>query len=353
MCGADLAYTETMPTIQDVARLAGVSPTTAKRALRDPDKLTPDTLARVQLAIDQLHYEPDQRAGSLRGGQSSTIGLILASILEPFFAQFARTAAHALADAGYTLIISENEYSAQREIEELRRLYGQRVAGIMLRPGYGPQSRDYLARLAARGVAVVEYDYVHLHSPYPSVMLDNRGAMVQAVQYLHGLGHRDIAALGTYHPVIHPEERSRTFPEAMNDLGLTVPTEYQRVTLLTEESAYVLTHELLSLPRPPSALIALTGTQAIGAYRAIRERGLRIPEALSLITFDNYPWTALVDPPITVLEQPAEAMATATVRQLLTQLGGAAVTPVHEVFPARLIERGSCAAPAATLLSRA
>lgn len=345
-----------MPTIQDVARLAGVSPTTAKRALRDPDKLTPDTLSRVQQAIAQLHYEPDQRAGSLRGGQSSTIGLILGSILEPFFAQFARAAAHVLADAGYTLIISENEYSAERELEELRRLYGQRVAGIMLRPGYGSHSREYLARLAARDVAIVEYDYVHASSPYPSVMLDNRGAMFQAVQYLHDLGHRDIAALGTYHPVIHPETRSRTFPEAMNALGLVVPSEYQRVTLLDEQSAYAHTHELLSLPRPPSALIALTGTQAVGAYRAIQERGLRIPQDLSLLTFDNYPWTALVDPPITVLEQPAQDMATATVRKLLRLLDGHPITAPHEIFPARLIVRGSCSAlgvATATLARRA
>ncbi|WP_309572208.1 substrate-binding domain-containing protein, partial [Deinococcus sp.] len=235
--------------------------------------------------------------------------------------------------------------SAERELEELRRLYGQRVAGIMLRPGYGPHSRDYLARLAARDVAIVEYDYVHSNSPYPSVMLDNRGAMSQAVKYLHDLGHRDVAALGTYHPVIHPEERSRTFPEAMNALGLTVPTEYQRVTMLNEESAYVLTHELLSLPQPPSALIALTGTQAVGAYRSIQERGLRIPQDLSLLTFDNYPWTALVDPPITVLEQPAEDMATATVHKLLRLLDGDPVTEPHEIFPARLIVRGSCSAP--------
>ncbi|PNY79859.1 LacI family DNA-binding transcriptional regulator [Deinococcus koreensis] len=341
-----------MPTIQDVARLAGVSPTTAKRALREPDKLTPETLGRVQQAIEQLHYEPDQRAGSLRGGQSTTIGLIVASILEPFFAQFARTAAHALAGAGYTLIISENEYSAARELEELRRLYGQRVGGIMLRPGYGMDSGDYLARLSARGTCVVQYDYRPPHSPYPSVTLDNPRAMSEAVGYLHGLGHRAIAALGTYHPVIHPEERSRTFPEAMNALGLSVPPEYQRVTLLTEDTAYALTHELLALPAPPTALIALTGTQAVGAYRAIRERGLSIPADLSLITFDNYPWTALVEPPITVLEQPAADMATASVRRLLAQLEGRpAPAGAHETFPARLIVRGSCAAPSLGLVS--
>lgn len=340
-----MTYTDHMPTIQDVARLAGVSPTTAKRALRDPDKLTPDTLARVQQAIDQLHYEPDQRAGSLRGGQSNTVGLIVGSILEPFFAQFARTAAHELTRSGYTLILSENEYSARRELDELRRLYGQRVAGIMLRAGYGSESREYLGRLAARGVSVVEFDYTPPHSAYPSVMLDNAGAMHAAVKSLYDRGHRRIAALGTYHPTIHPEERSRTFPEAMNTLGLTVPPEYQRVTLLNEDTAYDLTHDLLNLPAPPTALIALTGTQAIGAYRAIRERNLRIPHDLSLITFDNYPWTALVDPPITVVEQPAQDMAVATVRQMIALLEGRPLPTLHEVYPARLIERGSVASP--------
>ncbi|UBV45020.1 LacI family transcriptional regulator (plasmid) [Deinococcus taeanensis] len=341
-----------MSTIQDVARLAGVSPTTAKRALKEPDKLTPDTLARVQQAIAQLHYEPDQRAGSLRGGQSTTVGLIVGSILEPFFAQFARTTAHVLAEAGYTLILSENEYSAQRELPELRRLYGQRVAGIMLRPGYGQDSHEYLARLLSRGVAITEFDYRPPHHDAPSVTLDNAGAMREAVTHLHALGHRRIAALGTYHPVIHPEERSRAFPDIMNALGLTVPAEYQQITLLTEDTAYRLTHDLLNLPAPPTALIALTGAQASGAYRALRERGLRLPHDLSLVTFDNYPWTSLVDPPITVLEQPVEAMAEQAARQMLALLGHGELPGPHVVLTARLIQRGSTAPPPAPAITR-
>ncbi len=331
-------------TIQDVARLAGVSPTTAKRALREADKLTPETLARVQAAIEALHYEPDQRAGGLRGGQSQTVGLVLGSIVEPFFAQFARTTAHALNRAGYTLIITENEYSAAREVEELRRLYGQRVAAVMIRAGYGPESREYLARMVARGVVVVEFDYTAPNSPYPSVMLDNSAAVYDAVAYLHGLGHRRIAALGTYHPSVHPEERSRAFPEAMNAHGLTVPPEYQRVTLLTEDTAYRLTHDLMSLPVPPTALIALAGTQAVGAYRALRERGLHIPGDVSLLTFDNYPWTGLVEPPITVIEQPVEAMAEATALKIIAALEGGS-TGESITFPGKMIERGSCGPP--------
>jgi LacI family transcriptional regulator len=238
-------------TIQDVARLAGVSPTTAKRALREPDRLSPGTLKRVQAAVRSLDYEPDQRAGSLRGGQSRTIGLIVASIVEPFFAQFARTVGQTLAGAGYTLLISENEYSAAHELPELQRLYGQRVAGVILRPGYGPESRDYLRRLTHKGLHLLEYDYTPPGSPYPHVMLGNAAAMEDAVRYLHGLGHERVAALGTYHPQIHPEVRSEAFPRIMAGLGLTVPADYQRVTQLTEETAYSLTHELMALAAPP------------------------------------------------------------------------------------------------------
>lgn len=338
-------YNARVANIQDVARLAGVSPTTAKRALREPDKLTPETLARVQQAIAALHYEPDQRAGSLRGGQSRTVGLVVASIVEPFFAQFARTVGRTLQAAGYTLIVSENEYSARLERGELSRLYGQRVAAILVRPGYGPESREYLHRLRERGLFILEYDYRPPDSPFPSVMLDNAACMREAVAYLHALGHTRIAALGTYDPEIHPEERSRTFPEAMRECGLSVPAAYQRVTLLTEDTAYALTHELLGLSEPPTALIALTGTQAIGAFRAIRERGLHLPGDLSLLTFDNYPWTALVDPPVTVIEQPVEAMAEAAARAVLRALEEGETSTAHQVLAGRLIVRDSCAPP--------
>lgn len=338
------AYNDLVPTIQDVARLAGVSPSTAKRALKEPEKLTPQTLTRVQEAIEKLHYEPDIRAGSLRGGQSRTVGLIVGSIVEPFFAQFARTATQVLGAAGYAVIISENEYSSARELDELRLLYGQRVAGILVRSGYGGESRDYLHRLAERGVCIVEFDYTYPLSPFPSVMLDNPEAVRTAVLHLYSQGHRHIAALGNYDPVIHPEERSRTFPQAMNALGLTVPIEYQRVMILTEETAYRLTHELLDLPNPPTALLALTGTQAIGAYRAIRERNLRIPKDLSLVAFDNYPWTELVDPPVTVVEQPVDDMATASAKIMISCLEGKVENKEYkrQVFKGKLIVRQSC-----------
>ena len=351
------AYNACVTSITDVALLAGVSATTAKRALRAPDKLHPETLRRVQEAISALHYEPDLRAGALRGGQSRTVGLVIGSILEPFFAQLARTLAQELRRGGYTLLMSENEYQSQTELEELRLLYGQRIEALILRPGYGDASHEYLARLSSRGVYILMVDYVPPGSPYASVQLDNAQAIRQGVRHLAGLGHRRVAITGQYDPLLHPEERSRTFPAAMQEAGLSVRPEYQRVMFLTEANAYRYALDVMQLPLPPTAMIALTGSSAAGVYRALRELRLRVPQDLSLLAFDNDSWTELVDPPIDVLAQPVAEMARAAARLVLAELrrreGGAgnpapsANLPVQLKFPARLMVRGSCAAPGA------
>lgn len=347
-----------MANILDVAKLAGVSPTTAKRALRNPEQLHPDTLSRVMGAVATLHYEPDQRAGALRGGQSRAVGLLVGSIVEPFFAELARTTGRTLRRAGYTLIISENEYSSERDLEELKLLYGQRVSALIVRPGYGEKSREYLMRLRERGVYIVEVDYHLPEAPFNAVMLNNAECVRQGVRYLHELGHTRIAALGTYHPLIHSETRSKTFPQAMLERGLSVHPEYQRIGLLNEETAYALTHELMSLETPPTALFALNGTQAVGTYRALRERGLKLARDVSLLTFDDYPWMSLVDPSVDAIKQPVQQMGEAAARLVVEELerrgdleSSLESTPLSQAehvyleFTGQLVVRGSCAPP--------
>ena len=331
--------------ITDVARHAGVSATTAKRAMREPHLLHPETLARVMQAVSTLHYEPDVRAGALRAGQSRTVGVVLGSVVEPFFAQLARTLGHELRRGGYHMLLTENEYQSEQELTELRQLYGQRIDALILRPGYGDESREYLARLSERGVFIAQVDYCLPDAPYPSVMLGNAEAVRQAVRYLHDLGHERIAATGKYDPKTHPEERSYTFPTAMQEVGLRVRPEYERVMFLTEENAYLYTLDVMRLPCPPTALLALTGASAAGCYRALQELNLSVPDDVSLLTFDNYSWMKLVSPAITVLAQPVEQMARAVAQMTLSALQGEQTQPENRVFAAELIVRGSCGPP--------
>lgn len=333
-----------MVTINDVAELAGVSPTTAKRAIRSPEKLAPETLKRVQRAIEDLHYEPDNLASALRSGQSKTVGLIVGSIVEPFFAQLTRTIGKEVRDRGYTLLVADSEYEAANELEQLKAFHGNRIAGLILRSGYGKSNLTYLERMKERGTAILEIDYFFPGSPFSHVMLDNEAGIHAGVEYLASLGHRRIAALGTYHPTILPDERTQAFPRAMQAAGLALPEAYQRVIRSSPQEARTLTRDLMRLNEPPTALFATTGTLAIGAFMALRELGLRIPEDVSLLSFDDYPWTSMVDPPIDVLEQPVEAMGRAAVRVLFAALNGD-TSVVKQRFPAKLIKRGSCTPP--------
>ena len=335
-----------MSTINDVAKHAGVSPTTAKRAVRTPHLLAEDTLKRVQRAIRDLNYEPDQVASTLRSGQSRTIGLIVGNIVEPFFAELTREIASEVQRRGYALLIADNEYRAELELEHLKNMNGYRIGGLIARSGYGDASLDYLQQMQSQGVAIVEIDYIKPSSPFSHVMLDNRQSVYDGVAYLKGLGHRRIAPIGTYHETIIPEERSLHFTQAMNELGLNVPDEFREVIRFTEAEAHRFTHTLMALPEPPTALFSFTGNMGMGAYRALRERGVRVPEEVSLLTFDNYTWTDIVDPPIDVIEQPIKEMGLAAVDILFDAIKQKdRQEVVRRRFPGRLIERCSSAPP--------
>ena len=335
-----------MANINDVAKRAGVSATTAKRAIRDPEKLAPNTLARVQRAIEELHYEPDRVASALRSGHGHNVGLIIGSIVEPFFAHLTRTIGEGIRARGYSLIMADNEYRSDLELDHLRTFHGNRVSGLIVRSGYGESNIAYLERMRARGVAVVEVDYFTPGSPLSHVMLDNAGAVDAGVDHLVAHGHRRIAAFGSYHPEINPDERVQAFPRALARRGIPLPDAFVRPIPPLEADAYTRVLELMRLDEPPTALFALTGTMATGAYRALRELGLSVPRDVSLLAFDDYPWMELVTPAIDTLAQPVERIGEAAVRVLFDQIAAGPEAPVERLrLSARLLVRGSVAPP--------
>ncbi len=337
-------YIGLVATIEDVAKLAGVSATTAKRAIRQPELLAPETLAQVQKAVATLQYEPDLVAGALRRGHNKTIGLMVGDILEPIFAQFTRIIGEEVRRSGYSLLLADDEYDADIELNNLKMFYGHRISGLIIRPAYA-SNYDYLKRLEARGVSIVEIDYTQFQSPFSYIMLRNEEAVFEGVSYLYNLGHRQIAFVGRASLTEYPEERFAGFMKAVLHFKLKLPEGYLTpLSKYTEKLAYERTQELLSLPEPPTAIFAYNGTCTLSAYRAIQERGLRIPEDISLLGFDNYSWTSLIAPPLDVFEQPVEQMALAAVEAVLSKIKGNPEL-IHKRFPAKLIKRGSCGVP--------
>lgn len=337
----------TMTTILDIAKLAGVSDSTAKRAFRAPQLLAPATLERVKAAAEELRYVPNQAAGGLRRGKNYMIGLVVGSILEPFFAKLVTVVSREAREAGYGVVVLDSEYRGSLELANLKHLYAHRVSGLIVRSTYGPSNLDYLLHMAQAGTYVCEVDYHYPDSPFSRVMLDNERCIREGVRHLVELGHRRIAPLGTYDQLMVPDERSKVFPAALHDVGVSLPDEYRRVISLTEDETYGLARDLLRLDRAPTALFALNGSGALGAVRAIRDAGLRIPDDVSLIGFDNYNWMQVVDPPIDVFEQPTEEMGRAVARIVISAIENPhAQAPVRRTFPGIFVRRGSTSQPA-------
>jgi LacI family transcriptional regulator len=244
------------------------------------------------------------------------------------------------------LLVADNEYQSQIELQNLRSFYGHRISGLIIRTAYAPSNYDYLRRLQQRGTAIVEIDYIQPGSPFSHVMLANEEAGFEGVRYLYELGHRRIAYVGKPATADQPEERYTGFVRGLEHFQLALPDAYQAALVsYNEADAYSVTRRLLALAELPTAIFAFNGTCTLSAFRAIREQKLRIPEDISLLGFDNYPWTGLVEPPLDVFEQPVEEMALAAVEVLMQQIMGEGQTVIRKRLSGRLIKRGSCAPP--------
>ena len=335
-----------MATIKDVATLAGVSTSTAKRAITHPEKLRPHMLRKVLDAVQELDYEPDLTACALRRGRNNTVGLLVADIMEPFFAELAQEIGVHLRHSAHGLLLANNEYQTEIERHNLRQLSGQKISALIIRPSYGIGNLDDLLRMQAKGTYIIEVDHHLPDSPFDFVMLDHEQCVRMGLEHLLSLGRTRIAGLGQHHPENYPEWRAFHFERLMGENGLLLPEAYRRVLRYSEEDAYPYTLDVLSLPRGerPTAIFAFNGSEAIGARRAICELGLSIPEDVSLLAFDNYAWTDRVFPGIDMIVQPVREMARALVEQVLSTLDGQG-QKLQRVFPGVLLVRGSCQPP--------
>ena len=245
--------------------------------------------------------------------------------------------------------MADNEYDTDLELENLRMFHGQRVSGLIIRSAFGSGNLEYIKRLHEQGTYILEIDHFLSGSPFGHIMLENEACVMMGVRYLHQLGHERIAALTTFDAKRLQDERGKTFPDAMKSLGLRLPQGYQRGSELSEEGGYQRTLELMRLPKPPTAIFSMTGTEAAGAFRALKELGLRIPGDVSLLTFDDYSWTSLVDPRLDVITQPVQEMGLAAVDIVIGAIERRDLNHVvKRRFPGGLIRRGSCGPPKKT-----
>ncbi len=335
---------ESAVTIRDVARHAGVSIATVSHVVNDTRHVNASTRQKVQEAIEALGYRPNRIARSLKTNSTRAIGLLVSDIENPFFTSVARGAEDAALDRGYHVILCNTDEDTAREADYLNELAARRVDGLVVASaaaGIGDAKP-----LTSAGIPTVLIDRGIPGVALPIVKIDNYDGMRLAVTHLSELGHTRIGLIGGQPGAATAEEREAGFRAAVSEHGVALEEALiVHGGFRIEGGRHALT-KLWSLTEPPTAVVIANNLMAIGALLAVRDAGVTVPDALSVVTFDDMPWTPLLDPPLTVVAQPARAIGASAVSILVDQIeGGPSPDPLETLFPAQLIVRGSTGPP--------
>lgn len=337
-------------TQQDIADRVGVSRATVSAAISGARYVSPELKQKILQAIEELHYVPDIVARSMKTNQTMTIGLVLPNILSPIWATVARGVEDVARREGLSTIICDTDEQAERMREALRSLQQKRVDGVIVAP-CGNRG-DLIAESLSQGLAPMVFvdrgpDGIDLDT----VWSDNEGGAYQAVQHLWEAGYRRIGIITVSLDITSGRDRLRGYRRALAEREMAVDEDLVVVGGRGLEDGYRGACRLLGLAphKRPEALFVSSHLMTVGALAAIRERHLRVPEDIALIGFDDLPWTPFMDPPLTVVSQPAYDIGAKAAELLLARMAGQAGRDAqHIVLPTRLVHRQSCCVGART-----
>ena len=306
-----------MTTIRDVARLAGVSVATTSAVVNNRGTVSAKLTQRVLNAMESLDYHPNQIARSLKVRQTRTIGMILPDITNPFFTAVIRGVESEARAQGYSLIICDSEDDPGLEQTNLKTLFSRRVDGVLLAPTGVNVAQD---RLIRRRCPVVFFDRIWPGFTGSAVVTDNLGAAYDGTRHLIGLGHRRIAIITGRLNLSNGLDRLEGFRTALQQAGLPLHDEYLQRGDFQLESGYRCGLELLQLAVPPTAIFSCNNQMTLGLMRALGELGVRCPDRVSILGFDDFEWAANFTPRLTTVAQPSLEMGKQALLMLLRRI---------------------------------
>lgn len=307
-----------MATIADVAREARVSTATVSHVLNGTRRVAPATKARVEAAVVALQYRPSAIARGLSTNRSRTIGVVVADITNPFYGTIVRGIERLAAERDYSLIVCNTDESVERESAALRMLTEKRVDGLVIAPT-GVDQPEFRS-LSALGIPTVFIDRAPPESTGPVVAIDNPAAGYMATKHLVDLGHRRIAIVARQSRLSTATGRVQGYKKCLKDARIEAPPTLIRYSPQVASAATEQVLALLRSSRPPSAIVLCNHIMTLGALEAIRVEGIRCPDALSLVCFDDHAFASLLCPPLTVVRMPIQEMCQEVVSILFKAL---------------------------------
>lgn len=331
-----------MPTMREVARAANVSVATVSHVINGTRFVDPATEERVQRAITTLRYRPNMLARGLRRRETRTIGLLVPDNANPFFADVARVIEDAGFAQGYSVILCNSDRSELKEAAYIDVLLAKQVDGLVVISSTDRTS--LLRRVIDAAVPVVVVDRDPAPPEAGQVLVANEAGGYAAGRHLVELGHRRIGCIGGPSDVNPSWGRVRGFVRALEEAGATLLPEAIVPGDFRYAGGQAGMRALLGRGLGISAVFATNDLMAIGAMGVLREAGLRVPDDISLVGFDDIHLASLVTPALTTVAQPVAELGTGAVRLLLDQIGKRAGAPRRVDLATRLIVRESCRA---------
>ena len=289
--------------LDEVAKLAGVSAATVSRVLNNLDVVRDATRDKVMRAVSELNYHPNLHARSLAGGKSRTIGMIASNLENPFFFDIFRTLEADCHTHGYEVLAAHTGYSPEQLMRSVRLMIGRRVAGLAVI--VSEMAPDLLHELELSRIPTVFYDVGQAKRYISNIRVQYRQGIERLVEHVHSLGHRRLAFVG-HHSLLGPtSEREQAFVEAVARLD---PRPEWRTIADQDgpEGGMRAIGELLSTGFQPTVVICVNDYTAIGVLRALRERGLRVPQDVSVTGFDNILLSEYCYPALTTISIPRD-----------------------------------------------
>jgi LacI family transcriptional regulator len=297
-------YKKVTPNMRELADLLGLSVTTVSRVLNGKAKkyrISPITEARVLQVVKETNYIPNKIARGLKMAKTDTLGLVIPDIANPFFADLAKSIELEARLKGFSIILCDSgeDISVEKELIDL--LLGHKVDGIIIAPV--GTSFDHLLRIRTCGISIVVVDRFAPELELPYITSDNYQGAFDAVNYLISMGHRKIACIQGIKNSQPNKERVIGYTDALKKHGLEVDKSLITGEDFSTENGYKQTRILFSMDNPPTAIFALSNLISLGVIKAINEIGLKIPDDVSLICFDEQPYSAFLSTPLTTIEQ--------------------------------------------------
>ena len=332
-----------MATISDVAKAASVSTSTVSHVINETRFVRPETRERVLSVMREMSYKPNRLASSLRKSQTQTIGVLVPNAANPFFAEILAGIESACFEHGYNFIMGNADDDPERELAYLQVLLERQVDGVLL-VAAGTHEKS-LELLALHGTPAVTFDRSANSLQVDEILADSKQGGLLATNYLLDLGHRRIACIKKGSDLTSSTDRVLGYQEALLARGVAIDDDLIVAGDYMPAGGYNACVQLLDLDEPPSAIFTCNDLMAVGALSAIYDRGLRVPDDISVIGYDNISLASYTIPPLTTIAQPIFELGKLAVDKLVARLKDSDAErnyPSREVLPVSIFERESC-----------